>query len=975
MKKNDKLVAVIGVAILILAAIGIYYWGEVELKAPVAIVEDLFNISSEFSVRPDAITVSDSSPFYALVVTPLAINYDADGMQHVAPLFVENLYEPSNSVDRVERQLELKGIKAVNDAETIKIQNFSAKEYSLYIAEKYWKSSDAVLIIKDNETGYNLGVAATPIASYLSIPIIVTDEIDSDVREVLDNLGVTTSLVCGELKKYGNTFKFEDIDEIIDTSIEIIGERFGQNVEYITLTNPRDAWPPELLNKEIVLSEKGTLTSNVLFPSKLFKALRGTPKKSYSFEVPDYKYALIKMDLRNLENPEHIEKFGDNIGISGSLTNYMVSTAYPAKRNANGNIEEGRLHFETVVYDMGGEKYSISLSGTYLVLDSAEFELTVTAEELSNPYYPMMNQFSSIAPYLTAYRKGIVFAKPEFAFAQTDDVRFNGKTLPGNTQVFYNPMLIPVINQHVYENIYVPLNKLLARIRDIDITETVEYLKKDCYQNPFCIALVGDTIMLPQYYYRSPHSDPFKNPSRGAYGTNCPSDFIYGNIDPETYSLLPYDPGHLENDMYSDSEFPEAENIVGRITGWDVQDASALIARTIFYDKIIEDLGEWKDNAAVLVGAGTEVQRLPIFNTIYNRRGHTDPMKFPTGEKYFLIKRVINNFEKGGFNAQSAEKAAAQRVGFTTEALRDINKDGLLNRLFFPWMRVKFRQGLGGIDEIKSPEWWIKNIFGDTSELVIGGKLEQNSNLILSDSHAIWFQKEHGDVLLNSMGGPFYQILSRLIPTGLGTPLDALGAYSVRDVPEMEMGPSVMLIEGCGSGKVDGLIPTNFLANAYLHAGVNAYISPTTFSAFYGALEPRPNLRGGVGFGVMGYLKAWFDLKLRGVYPPVCFNQFMFEDIVLEMANDDVSIGRALRDAKNNFLPETFEDTFRWRPVLQIPSSLPDDLKEDIEDSIGTAAGGGMNNFPVEKYCTVYQLNLLGDPAFNPYEPVNEGGM
>ena len=59
--------------------------------------------------------------------------------------------------------------------------------------------------------------------------------------------------------------------------------------------------------------------------------------------------------------------------------------------------------------------------------------------------------------------------------------------------------------------------------------------------------------------------------SHGLYGTNCPSDFIYGNVDPEMYSLLPYTSDYLENDMYTD--FPEVENIVGRIVGFDVQDA------------------------------------------------------------------------------------------------------------------------------------------------------------------------------------------------------------------------------------------------------------------------------------------------------------------------------------------------------------------------------------------------------------------
>lgn len=966
MNKNDKLIAVIGVLVLVIASIGIYTWKPMETTVSAFSIDEFFSISGNLSDVPDAIAVSDSDPFYALIATPLAVHYDPEGNQKIIPLYIQNFSITSQAIERAVYQIG--NGKNVNEfIDTSK----SAEEWSLEIAKKYWESSDAVLLIENNESGYNLGVAASPIASYLGVPVIVIDELDLDVKEVLEDLGVEYSLVCGNIEGYGKTLKFDDFDEILDASIELVMQKFG-DVEYITLTNPRDAWPPEVLDEEIVLSENGKLTSTALFPSNLLNAMKGFLKPtSFSVKIPeDYKYALVKMDFRNLENPEHIEKFGDNVAFGGSLTGYMRTTAYPAKRDANGNVEEDRLHFETVMYDMGSEEYTISLSGVYNILDSAEFELTVTVEELSNPYYPMMKQFSSIAPYLTAYHKGIIFAKPEFAFAPTDDVKLNGKTLPGNTQVFYNPMLIPVINQHVYENIHIPLNKLLEKITDIDITESVEYLKKDCYQDPFYIALVGDAIMLPQYYYRSPHNDPFEHPARGAYGTNCPSDFIYGNIDPETYSLLPYDSEHLENDIHS--EFPEVENIVGRITGWDVQDASALIARTIFYDKVIDYLeDDWKDNAAVLVGAGTEVQRLPILNTIQQILGHSDPMKFPSGEKRFLVKRIKNNFEKGGFNAQSAERAAAQRIGFTTEALREIKKDGILNRLFFPWTRVKFRQGLENIESFKDPEWWIKTILGDSSELVIGGELEQNSNLIISDSHAIWFEKEHGDIALNSLGGPFYELFARYIPVGLRTSLDGLGAYSVRDVPAMDMGPSVMLIEGCGSGKIDGFIPTNSLANAYLHAGVNAYISPTTLSAFYGALEPRPNFRGGVGFGIIGYLKAQIDL-LRGKYVPVYFNQYIFEEAILEMSEDNVDIGTALRDAKNSFLDAQFDITFRWTPPLSLSSNLPYDLRQDILDGMKTTAGNDAR-FPVEKYCTIYQINLLGDPAFNPYEPINEG--
>jgi hypothetical protein len=179
-----------------------------------------------------------------------------------------------------------------------------------------------------------------------------------------------------------------------------------------------------------------------------------------------------------------------------------------------------------------------------------------------------------------------------------------------------------------------------------------------------------------------------------------------------------------------------------------------------------------------------------------------------------------------------------------------------------------------------------------------------------------------------------------------------------------------MLVEGCGSGKIDGFLPTNSLANAYLHAGANAYISPTTFSAFYGALEPRFGSKG-VGFGIAGFLKAWSDQK-KGIYIPVYFNQYIFEHANLEMFHKNSDIGSALRNAKNAFLPAQFNITFRWTPPLSIIDNLPLDIQQQINNDIKSTAEVD-STFHVEKYCTIYQTNLLGDPAFNPYEPCNEG--
>ena len=964
MKKYDKIIAISGAFILILAGLGIYFWVEEEAVVASANIEDLLLVSSKLSDVPTAIAISDECPFYALITTPVAVNFDKDGNQHIIPLYIENLDETSTALKKAEDQIDFTITNEYSD--------LSAKNFSLYIAEKYWESSEGVLIIQNNESGYNLGVPATPIASYLSIPVIVTDKIDMEVREVLDNLGVTTSLICGDLEGYEKTFFLEDIDEILDLSIEIIDQKLEHEVDYITITNPRDAWPPEVLNETTAISESGKLPTKVFFPSTALGAMSaGT--KTFKVTIPeDYKYALVKIDFSNLEDPRYIEDFGDDVIVGGSLTGYCRTTAYPSILDDNGNIVEDKFRFETLLYDSGGEEHSVMLNGQFHILDSADFELAVTIEELSDPYYPVMPQFSSIAPYLTAYHEGIIFAKPEFAFSNDDHVKLDGKNLPGNAQPWFNPILMPLVNQHVYENIHIPLNKLIAKIREIDITDSVEFLKKDCYENPLYIAIVGDTNMVPHYYYRSPHNDPFTKAAAGTYGTNTPSDFIYGNIDPTRYFLTTPHPDYLEDDIYS--EYPEAENIVGRIIGFDIQDASALIARTVFYDEVIESLGDWKDNAAFMVGAGADVQRLPIFNMIQQILGHPDPMKFPSGEKFFLVKRVKEYLESGDFNVRTAEKGQAQNKGFTTQALIELKKDGLANFLFFPALRVKWRQGYSGIRDLFNPKWYIQTLLGDSSELCIGGELEQNSNFLLCDGHAIYFEKGFGDILLHTLGGPFFDLFIRYIPIGLipRTTLDRQGGFSVREVSAFNCGPSVVLAEGCGSGKIDGMLPHNNLANAYLHAGVNAYVSPTTYSAFYGALEPRLNFNGGVGFGIAGFVKAYLDWKLRGVYPPVNFNQFIFEEVVLELFDDDVSIGRALRDGKNLFLPATFFDAFRWKPVLNIHPSIPQDIQDDIQNSKYTASSG-MSHHPVEKYATVFQVNLWGDPAFNPYEPCNEG--
>ena len=233
--------------------------------------------------------------------------------------------------------------------------------------------------------------------------------------------------------------------------------------------------------------------------------------------------------------PENVEKFGDEILIQGSLVGLATTAASAVERDEYGNVKSDGFYFEEVLYDSGGEERNIKLASSFHTLEYADYKLNITFEKLSDPYYSMMKQFSSIAPYLTAYHQGIVYAKPDFAFVADDDKILDGKTLPGAYSVKFNWKLIPLINRHIYDNIHLPLNDLLGEIRNIS---DMKELRRNCLKFPFYIALVGDTAMVPQYYYRFTHNDPFKSPD-AIYGTGTPSDFIYGNIDPETYFMQP----------------------------------------------------------------------------------------------------------------------------------------------------------------------------------------------------------------------------------------------------------------------------------------------------------------------------------------------------------------------------------------------------------------------------------------------------
>jgi hypothetical protein len=970
MKKNDKLIVLSGVIILILAAVGIYFWVPEEAGVSTAKVSNFISVTGTLKDIPDAITVSDTCPFFPLIATPLAINYCEKGEQTVIPLYVMNMKNPSRAILRVQEQLGGgKKCEIIGADET-------AKEASLRIARQYWEKSDAVLIIEYTEPGYNLGLLATPLASYMRIPIIVTEKLDSDVTDVLTDLNVKKTIVCGEnIKGFGDVLKFNSVDDVIDAAIEIIEEKLEERVEYITIANPVDAWSPEVIDH--VEYSFGPVTVKTAATTELAKALTGGIAGEIigEFTIPkNYTYALVKFTGINL-NIDNVELLGDNvnfkIGINDEdeprgLQKYEIygggthAGGVPI-RDANGNIIEDRTYTEVVLYDRGGSTYSITGAGSWLATDYGDIKANVVIERLSDPVYSMMKNLSSIAPYLTAYHKGIIFGKPEFAFTADDDVLYNGWPSPGYWVPRRNANLVAASNDHVFE-VHDEINELLAKLADIelekefDIKELREYYK----ENPVYIALCGGTVGIPQIIYDN-GIEPIDEDHLGYFGIGCMSDFIYGNIDP-----IKEWRGNIM-DMYSEiregERYPYQENIVGRITGWDVQDANALILRSIFYDDIIEDMDEWKNTATIQMGGGNDFQKPPIRYKIFGeilgltRRG--EPLKMWTGASIVNGLTMQKNLQDLGFGTEVYRENEAILKGFSNEAINKFKKANLLNRLLLSKRQLK-----NTVSEDKCT----------------GQEQQEEANFILANAHGNQHYMVMGDVSIYKLGIGlpngiltkfFERFLAPIMGLGPGVSYNDLGAYDTRNVEYMNLGPSVLWMESCIVGEIGGIYPQQGLSQAYVHAGCGTVIAaPTSSNIAGGYIEPKKRQYDIPGTTLLRYIMAKMDIK-RGIYPDQHFGFKFYSDMLEALKKDEgTSIGYAFREARNNYFDEK---EINWKVWWSPPLIYTGDVETDRDIYNQMAAGQGSGYLPRmdNKFLSFYEYTIYGDPALTPYIPIH----
>ncbi|PKK81075.1 MAG: hypothetical protein CVT47_04310, partial [Thermoplasmata archaeon HGW-Thermoplasmata-2] len=257
------------------------------------------------------------------------------------------------------------------------------------------------------------------------------------------------------------------------------------------------------------------------------------------------------------------------------------AVCYDYVRDSSGKPTDVWARVEFEVVNQPGE-YKIAIGpfvGTGILVDptgtytTAPFECSLTVQKLESPIYPLMPGLSSLAPYLAAIHKGVVLAKPDYALQVAG---LGGCVDCGEPSA--NPDAIVAANKKAAA-VHNEVVNLLKKIYGIDDAQKLnDKLNEDLTKAPY-LAILADTNMVPMYYYTGGVG---AGPGEGGQGQ--PGDVFYATVNP---SLDGYEDDPNIAMMDTGDTPMTSEVAVGRLTGYDAQDVSALIARSNFYDKYL----------------------------------------------------------------------------------------------------------------------------------------------------------------------------------------------------------------------------------------------------------------------------------------------------------------------------------------------------------------------------------------------------
>jgi hypothetical protein len=542
-------------------------------------LQDLNHLNSNRKLIQDVIVIPDSNPFFGILGSYVACWYEKDNNSTgLIPLLVKQSEKFSDNqkvflnqyLNNKDKKLLVLGEKLQSEYDTTEILG-NPPTVAISLATHVFTNVTTVLIIPYNiEDSYKLSLIASPIASYLNIPIIIYDNNQMEIIEVCNLLNTSNAFIIGDIQLTLPNItitKLITIEEIQDTIISIIKDQF-KGINYITLTNPSDTTASHVIDfNETNLTDNISNMKLTIFGKEI--DIIGKDVKQYNISIPNgiNKIKIYGKILR--KNRQILDKI-----------NPIEPIIYMTLYNPQGNViayssshayEVGETYLETLTCNASGSyllvfKIYYGIKGGYFVqrglsIVNTDFEISINISTLEKPHMPLVPNLSLIAPYITSAHGGIILAGSDFEITGNDYTFVANGSGAGPS---YNESLHNFTNQKVNYTIE-QLENTLSILDNNNILDS--YINGSAW-----LAILADTNMVPMYYYGSSQ--------QGLPEKGLPSD--------NPYSL-------------------DWNLSVGRIIGWDVQDVSLLICRTLFYQDICGEpkgLRDWHSRFSFIFGEG-----------------------------------------------------------------------------------------------------------------------------------------------------------------------------------------------------------------------------------------------------------------------------------------------------------------------------------------------------------------------------------
>ncbi len=570
-----------------------------------AIPLDLTHFSSSRNQIEDVIIIPDNNPFFGLIGSYIACWYNTNNNSTgLLPLLVQhNQKLTGNQEIFLDQYLETNDKKLLVIGEELECKYNTTEllgsipTVAINAAMHVFTQVSSVLIIPyDIKYAYELSLMASPLASYLDIPILVYDNNQMELQNVCNILNVTNAYVIGDIDL---TFPNMSViplvtrEDIQNKVISTIKDQFGA-IDYITLTNPSDTISPYVIEYYNTTFIDHIRNNKIIILGKEINLI-GTDIKQYNLSIPnginfvnifgrilDKNTLIVPIIYMYLYDPQ-----GNIVAYSNSLA-YDIGETYleTLTCNASGN-------YTLVVKLYKGIKGGYFTQRGFSFINS-DFEISVNVSTLEKPHMPLIPNLSITAPYLTSAHGGIIVADSGFEITSDD---YTIAAEGSGTGPWYNENLHNYTNEKVNYTIQ-QLENSLSLLENNSMLDS--YLT-----GPAWLALLGGTNMIPMYYYG------------------------------------PSQPGLPEKGLPSDNPYSLDWNLsVGRIIGWNVQDVSLLISRTLFYEEICGEpttSSDWHNRFSFVFGEG------------FGETGglfHQIPMAIEIAE-YGFKPRVFGDFRNG----------------------------------------------------------------------------------------------------------------------------------------------------------------------------------------------------------------------------------------------------------------------------------------------------------------------------------------